>query len=182
LKLKLTCGHIPDRNRRTDSFAVFDGALCLRRIRGHDRIVQIWIESAWNSHPQRRLSNAQVGEKLSSSGCNSVDSRRLTLKTPTHVIVLVFALATVVYTMQLFTPLRLTTDGISYLSFADSAVRANGLTTIAKTYFLLPKGYPLLLFAMMRTGGFVGRTRGFQSDISLAGVDIQFSDIDRPCL
>jgi len=95
-----------------------------------------------------------VGEKLSLSGSNSVDSRRLTLKTPTHVIVLVFALATVVYTMQLFTPLRLTADGISYLSFADSAVRANGLTTIAKTYFLLPKGYPVLLFAMMRMGFF----------------------------
>ena len=88
------------------------------------------------------------------SSSNSVDGRRLTLKTSTYAIILIFALASLLYTMQVFTPLRLTTDGISYLSFADSAVRANGLTTINKTYFLLPKGYPIFLFAMMRMGVF----------------------------
>jgi len=41
----------------------------------------------------------------------------LTLKASERVLVLIFGLATMLYLVQMFTPLRLTTDGISYLSF-----------------------------------------------------------------
>lgn len=75
-----------------------------------------------------------------------------------YALVFIFGLATLLYAMQLFTPLRLTTDGITYLSFADSAVQGSGFSTIRHTYFLLPKGYPTLLFAMMKTGLFSSAT------------------------
>src|ERR1700752_2349829 len=49
-------------------------------------------------------------------------------------VLFIFGLATLVYILQVFTPLRLTSDGITYLSFADAANQAHGLTTVHQTY------------------------------------------------
>lgn len=67
---------------------------------------------------------------------------------------LAIASASVAYALQVFTPLRLNTDAIYYLSFADAAARANGLVTIYRQHFLLPKGYSLFLFCLMKAGFF----------------------------
>lgn len=69
-------------------------------------------------------------------------------------VALALALASFLYAAQVFTPLRLTTDGIYYLSFADGAARANGLLTFYEQHFLLPKGYSLFLFVLMKVGIF----------------------------
>lgn len=80
--------------------------------------------------------------------------RRFTL----HAISLVLACASLLYAAQVFTPLRLTTDGIYYLSFADDAARGDGLLAFYQQHFLLPKGYPLFLFALMKAGVFSSLT------------------------
>ena len=88
------------------------------------------------------------------SDSTSVDAPRRTLNLLQTAAILIFGLATLLYTMQLFTPLRLTTDGIRYLSLADSGIRGHGLSTIAAKYFFFPKGYPVFLFGMMKLGIF----------------------------
>lgn len=88
------------------------------------------------------------------SSFDSVDSARFTRKTTRLALLVIFGLATLIYTLQLFTPLRLSSDGIHYLSFADSAVRGGGFKTIREGRFGFPKGYPTFLFVMMRAGVF----------------------------
>jgi hypothetical protein len=70
------------------------------------------------------------------------------------VVALVSGCAVSLYAVQVFTPLRLTTDGIYYLSFADSAARGNGVADLYRQRFLLPKGYPTILFCLMKAGLF----------------------------
>lgn len=70
------------------------------------------------------------------------------------VLALVLGCAALLYAVQVFTPLRLTTDGIYYLSFADATARGDGLAGLYRQYFLLPKGYPAILFVLMKAGGF----------------------------
>jgi hypothetical protein len=66
----------------------------------------------------------------------------------------VLGCAALLYAAQVFTPLRLTTDGIYYLGFADAAARGDGLAAVYRHYFFLPKGYPAILFALMKAGVF----------------------------
>lgn len=101
---------------------------------------------------------SEIEERLSLSSSKSVDAAGFALKARERVFVLIFGLATLLYLVQIFTPLRLTTDGISYLSFADSAVQGNGLSAIRHSNFYLPKGYPFFLFALMRMGWFSSAT------------------------
>ena len=64
-----------------------------------------------------------------------------------------FAAAIILYLLQAFTPLRLMSDSIGYLSLADAANH----TGILKTWrepFPFPKGYPLFLFLLMKSGVF----------------------------
>ncbi len=68
------------------------------------------------------------------------------------------ACASLLYAAQVLTPLRLTTDGIYYLSFADQAARGDGVLAFYRQHFLLPKGYPLFLFILMKAGGFSSMT------------------------
>jgi hypothetical protein len=70
------------------------------------------------------------------------------------VVALVSGFAALLYAAQVFTPLRLTTDGIYYLSFADSAARGDGVADLYRQHFLLPKGYPAILFVLMKAGVF----------------------------
>ena len=116
--------------------------------------------------------HAQIIEKRSSS--SSVDSPRPTLKRARYAVVVIFGVATLLYILQLFTPPRLTTDGITYLSFADAAVRGNGLTSIRETFFVFPKGYPVFLFALMRVGGFSSATL-VASNLVFLGLALLFS-------
>ena len=59
------------------------------------------------------------------------------------------------YLLQVFTPLRLTSDGIAYLSLAKSAIT---MMDIARTDFPFPKGYPLFIFLLMRARLFSSAT------------------------
>lgn len=100
--------------------------------------------------------NTQIAEKLSSA--NSVDAHRFSLKATKYALVLIFGVATLIYVLQVFTPLRLTTDGITYLSFADEAARGDGFASIREGHLGFPKGYPAFLFAMIRIGVFSSTT------------------------
>lgn len=69
-----------------------------------------------------------------------------------------FAMAAALYALQVFTPLRLTTDSITYLSLADSAAR-NGLwDALRQPGFPFPKGYPIFIFIFMKAGLFSSAT------------------------
>jgi hypothetical protein len=70
------------------------------------------------------------------------------------VFCLVLGCAALLYTAQVFTPLRLASDGIEYLSFADGAARGDGVAALYQQNFLLPKGYPAFLFVLMKAGVF----------------------------
>ena len=59
------------------------------------------------------------------------------------------------YLLQVFTPLRLTSDGIAYLSLAKSAIT---MMDIARTDFPFPKGYPVFIFLLMRARLFSSAT------------------------
>ena len=65
-----------------------------------------------------------------------------------------FVLAIGFYAAQLFTPLRLGSDGVAYLSLADSALRTGVLTALRQPNFPFPKGYPAFVFVLMKTGFF----------------------------
>ncbi len=65
-----------------------------------------------------------------------------------------FGVAIVLYLAQLFTPLRLDSDGIAYLSLADSASREGVFSAVRQTNFPFPKGYPAFVFLLMRAGIF----------------------------
>jgi hypothetical protein len=67
-------------------------------------------------------------------------------------------LAGALYLAQLFTPLRLTSDAIDYLSFADSAIKGGGLSTLLSAHFRFPKGYALFAFLLMKAGCFTPAT------------------------
>jgi len=68
-----------------------------------------------------------------------------------------FVLATVLYALQLFTPLRLTTDGIMYLSLADVAAH-QGVRAAWHQPFAFPRGYPLFISVFMKAGVFSSAT------------------------
>jgi hypothetical protein len=70
------------------------------------------------------------------------------------VFAVVSGCAALLYAAQVFTPLRLTTDGIYYLSFADSVARGDGVADLYRQHFLLPKGYPAIVLALMKAGVF----------------------------
>ena len=60
-------------------------------------------------------------------------------------------LLVICFALQVFSPLRLNTDAISYLSMADSAAHGGGLLDNGqKTVF--PPGYPALLSVLLRIG------------------------------
>ena len=101
-----------------------------------------------------RLAIPEIGASLSLSSSNSVLPPESTPNASTKVLFAIFGLATLLYLLQLWTPLRLTTDGISYLTFADAAAQGDGLASIRQGHFSFPKGYPGFLFFMMRTGVF----------------------------
>jgi hypothetical protein len=63
-------------------------------------------------------------------------------------------LGAALYVAQLFTPLRLTSDAIDYLSFADLASRDGGLSTLLRAPFRFPKGYAVFAFLLMKAGLF----------------------------
>ncbi len=69
-----------------------------------------------------------------------------------------FAAAVLLYVLQIFTPLRLTTDGIMYLSLADSATRTGFWAAIHQPGFPVPKGYPVFVFLLMKMGLFRSAT------------------------
>jgi hypothetical protein len=69
-------------------------------------------------------------------------------------VMVVFAGAAVLYGLQVFTPLRLTTDSIEYLSLADSATRYGLWSALRQPDFPFPKGYPVFLFLIMKSGLF----------------------------
>jgi hypothetical protein len=63
-------------------------------------------------------------------------------------------LALILYLVQVFTPLRLNTDAIDYLSLADGAARGRGFSSLWHADFHFPKGYPAFAYLMMKTGWF----------------------------
>lgn len=67
-------------------------------------------------------------------------------------------LAAALFLAQLFTPLRLTSDAIDYLSLADSAIKGGGLSTLLSAHFRFPKGYAVFAFLVMKTGWFTSAT------------------------
>ena len=67
-------------------------------------------------------------------------------------------LAAALYLAQLFTPFRLTSDAIDYLSLADSAFRGSGLNTLFSASFRFPKGYAVFAFLLMKSGLFSSAT------------------------
>ena len=69
-------------------------------------------------------------------------------------VYIAFGVAIVLYLAQLFTPLRLDSDGIAYLSLADSASREGVFSAVRQTNFPFPKGYPAFVFLLMRAGIF----------------------------
>lgn len=68
-----------------------------------------------------------------------------------------FMLAAVLYALQVFTPLRLTTDGIMYLSLADVAAH-QGVRVAWHQPFPFPRGYPLFISIFMKAGLFSSAT------------------------
>jgi hypothetical protein len=131
----------------------------------------VWAR--FNGYPRMTPANAQIGEERS-LGLSSVDSPRTSLDAFRYAVLVIFGLASLLYILQIFTPLRLTTDGITYLSFADAAARGNGLTTIRGTSFVFPKGYPFFLFVMIRTGIFSSATL-VASNLVFLGLALLFS-------
>ena len=78
-----------------------------------------------------------------------------------------FILAAVLYALQLFTPLRLTTDGIMYLSLADVAAH-QGVRVAWHQPFAFPRGYPLFISIFMKAGIFSSTTLVFVNLILFA--------------
>jgi hypothetical protein len=78
------------------------------------------------------------------------------------------------YLIQLFTPLRLTSDGIDYLSFADSAIKGGGLSTLLGAHFRFPKGYAVFAFLLMKAGWFTSATM-VASNLIFFAVGLAFS-------
>ena len=72
---------------------------------------------------------------------------------PHYSIVILFFLAGGLYLLQIFTPLRLTTDSLYYLTVADSAALGNKFHPGAQ-----PIGYPVFLFLLMKAGIFSSAT------------------------
>jgi len=68
-----------------------------------------------------------------------------------------FVLAAVLYALQIFTPLRLTTDGIMYLSLADVAAH-QGVRAAWHQPFGFPRGYPIFISVFMKAGVFSSAT------------------------
>jgi hypothetical protein len=62
--------------------------------------------------------------------------------------------AALLYALQVFTPLRLSSDGILYLTLADSAARNGFWTAFHQPGFPVPKGYPVFIFFLMKMGLF----------------------------
>lgn len=68
-------------------------------------------------------------------------------------IVVLFFVAAVLYFLQVFTPLRLTTDSLYYISVADSAAAGHKFTPGAQ-----PIGYSIFLFLLIKAGIFSSAT------------------------
>ena len=79
-------------------------------------------------------------------------------RTTRFLLISAFAAAAALYALQVFTPLRLTSDGITYLSLADSATRNGVWTEFSQPGFPFPKGYPLFIFFFMKAGLFSSAT------------------------
>lgn len=69
-----------------------------------------------------------------------------------------FFAAVVLYALQVFTPLRLSTDGITYMSLADTATKTGLWTALREPGFPFPKGYPIFVFFIMKAGLFSSAT------------------------
>src|SRR5437016_3314468 len=65
-----------------------------------------------------------------------------------------FGVSIVLYLAQVFTPLRLTSDGITYLSLADAAARKGLFIALGQPNFPFPKGYPAFVFLLIKGGLF----------------------------
>ena len=85
----------------------------------------------------------------------SEDSSFMKLARPA--IYAAFGLAAVLYALQIFTPLRLTTDGIMYLSLADVAAH-QGVRAAWHQPFAFPRGYPIFISFFMKAGIFSSAT------------------------
>jgi len=73
-------------------------------------------------------------------------------------IYLTLGVSTLLYFLQAFGPLRLTTDSISYLSLADSATTQGVIHAFRQPNFPFPKGYPVFVFLLMKSGLFFPAT------------------------
>jgi hypothetical protein len=65
-----------------------------------------------------------------------------------------FAASIVLYSLQVFTPLRLMSDVTNYLSLADSAATRGLVSAFSQPNFPFPKGYPAFVFLLMKAGVF----------------------------
>jgi len=70
----------------------------------------------------------------------------------------IYVVSVVLYLLQIFTPLRLTSDGLAYLSLADSANTHGLIATLKQSTFPFPKGYPAFVFMLMKGGIFSSAT------------------------
>ena len=70
-----------------------------------------------------------------------------------RVLYAAFIASILLYLIQVLTPLRLTSDGIAYLSLADSAT-TQGFVSAFSQRFPFPKGYPAFVFLLMKAGLF----------------------------
>jgi hypothetical protein len=71
-----------------------------------------------------------------------------------NIVYFTFGVSIAFYLTQLFTPLRLTTDSIAYLSLADTAAREGFFHALKQPKFPFPKGYPAFIFLFMKAGIF----------------------------
>ncbi len=75
-----------------------------------------------------------------------------------RVLYITFGVTIVLYAIQAFSPLRLTGDGIAYLTLADSAASNGVIQALRRPGFAFPKGYPLFIFLFMKAGIFSSAT------------------------
>jgi hypothetical protein len=83
-------------------------------------------------------------------------------------------ISVLLYLVQVFTPLRLTSDGINYLSLADSAATKGVIVAFRQPNFPFPKGYPLFVYLLMAAGIFSSATLVI-TNLLLFGLGLAFS-------
>lgn len=99
------------------------------------------------------LYSADLADLRNEVGTTQVHFARTRKSLLQHSIVILFFLAGALYFLQVFTPLRLTTDSLYYLTVADSAALGNKFHPGAQ-----PIGYPVFLFLLMKAGFFSSAT------------------------